>query len=318
MKILHKVESIPLNGNWRLKDSKKSIEIDLSVPRTVFEALLENNIIEDPFYGENEHEMRWVYESDWFYELEFDVEQHCLEHKKVLLCFKGLDTITEVSLNGENLGFTKNMFVRYDFSVKDKLKITDNKLIIKFMSPTMKAKEEIEKYGVALNTGYAAIPGVPYLRKAQYSFGWDWGPKLPDIGIWKSVELIGYDDIRIISIYPSTKFEYNKDPLKISSSEEISTLKVNRVKLFVEIELDSDLEDISVLNCQIKVKLTAPDNIVFAKEFFPKKKKEIIKFKIEKPFLWWTHDLGKPNLYEIEVSLLKNSIIDIKNQKIGS
>jgi beta-mannosidase len=317
MNILHKVENIPLNGNWRIKNSKKSIEINVSVPRTVFEALLENNNIEDPFYGENEDEMKWVYESDWFYELEFDVEHDFLEHKKVLLCFKGLDTIAEVNLNGENLGFTNNMFVRYDFSVKDKLKITGNKLIIKFMSPTMKAKEEMKKFGVLLNTGYAAIPGVPYLRKAQYSFGWDWGPKLPDIGIWKSAELIGYDDIRIMSIYPSTKFEYNKDPLKINSSEEISTLKVNRVKLFVEIEFDSDLEDISGLNCQIKVKLTAPDNIVLVKEFFPNNKKEIIKFKIEKPFLWWTHDLGKPNLYEIEVSLLKDSIIDIKKQKIG-
>ena len=191
---MKKVESISLNGNWILKNIKKSIEIPAQVPCTVFEVLLDNKVIEDPFYGVNEREMTWVYDSDWQYEKEFDIELDFLGHKNILLRFNGLDTITEVFLNGEFLGSTENMFMSYDFNIKSKLHDTGNKLLIKFKSPTKKAQENIEKYNISLITFSAAIPGVPYIRKAQYSFGWDWGPKLPDSGIWKSVELIGYDD----------------------------------------------------------------------------------------------------------------------------
>ncbi|GAH03687.1 unnamed protein product, partial [marine sediment metagenome] len=212
---MEKVKVLPLNNNWSLVNKKKSIEIPTEVPGSVFEALLDNNIIEDPFYGLREHEVSWVYESEWDYEMEFDLEPSFLEHKNILLRFYGLDTISEIILNDDILGFTDNMFTKYDFSVKSKLRCNRNSLIVKFKSPVLRAREEKEKRGSNLNTGYAAIPGVPYLRKAQYSFGWDWGPKLPDIGIWKPVELIGYDDLKIDSVYINQKLHYNKNPEKL-------------------------------------------------------------------------------------------------------
>ena len=317
VRILQKVEKISLDGTWVVKNLEKSIEVNGQVPGTVFEALLENNIIEDPFYGENEHEMKWVYESDWLYQIEFNVGRGFLEHKNILLRFNGLDTISELNLNGEIIGVTDNMFVKYDFEVKSKLKQTDNKLIINFKSPTKKSREDIEKYDVKLNTGYAAIPGVPYLRKAQYSFGWDWGPKLPDIGIWKSVELIGYDDVMFESIFPYANFEYNKDPLKVNNPEEFSMIEITSAKLFIEIEFALSNENISDLNHIIKAKLKAPNGEVFIKEIPLSKKKETLRFDIKNPFLWWTHDLGTPNLYQVEVTILKDEVIEVVTQHIG-
>ena len=143
--ITQKVEEISLGGTWILRNSEKSVEIDAQVPGTVFEALHENIIIEDPFYGENEHEMKWVFESNWSYEKEFNLDPEFLEHKHILLRFNGLDTIAEVTLNGEIIGSVNNMFVRYDFEVKSKLKLLENKLIINFKSPTAKSREYIEK-----------------------------------------------------------------------------------------------------------------------------------------------------------------------------
>ena len=317
LSISQKVEIVSLDGIWTLKNSDESIKIDAQVPGTVFEALLEKKIIADPFYGENEHEMKWVYESVWFYEIEFNLEPEFLEHKNFLLCFNGLDTIAEMILNDELVGFANNMFVRYDFEVNTKLKKTGNKLVIKFLSPTVKSREDTEKYGVMLNTGYAAIPGIPYLRKAQYSFGWDWGPKLPDIGIWKSVELIGYEDIRIVSIYPFTRFNYNKDRLKINKADENSTKELKSVKLFIEIEFSSKLEDISSLGFKIKIELETPNNEVLVKEIPLSIKREKIEFDIENPILWWTHDLGDPNLYKIKTSILKEDFVEIASLKIG-
>ncbi len=189
---MNKVEKISLNGAWNLKQDSKSIDITAQVPGSVFEALIENNIIEDPFYGENEHRVSWVYDSDWTYVTRFDVDSKFINHSRILLRFHGIDTLSEVYLNDELLGITENMFITHDFEVKNKLKAESNELKVILKSSTLRAKQEINKFGVNLNTGQASFPGIPYLRKAQYSFGWDWGPKLPDIAI-NSVEIIGYN-----------------------------------------------------------------------------------------------------------------------------
>ncbi|NVM46374.1 MAG: hypothetical protein HWN79_15805, partial [Candidatus Lokiarchaeota archaeon] len=312
-----KVEKKSLNEIWFLTNEQKAIEVLAEVPGTVFETLINNKIIEDPFYGLREHEVSWVYESGWDYKTEFDLSPDFLNHKHILLRFHGLDTISEIILNGENLGSTNNMFTRYDFKVKSRLKDKDNSLIIKFKSPTLTAREEKGKKGFDLNTGYAAIPGVPYLRKAQYSFGWDWGPKLPDIGIWKPVELFGYDDIRIDSFYVTQKLHYNKDVDNISDLREITDLGVMSADLLFEINLESDLSINEMEQYSLKVELKAPDSKITTKEISINNLILQAEFSLEYPYLWWSHDLGTPNLYDLSVTINKNGIIDSVKQKMG-
>ena len=272
---MKKVEKISLNGKWTLIHEQKSINIQAEVPGSVFEALIDNNIIENPFYGENEHKMSWVYDSDWIYETQFDVKPNILEHSKILLRFYGIDTISEVYLNGELLGSTENMFLTYDFEVKSKLKTGTNKLKIIIKSPTIKALEEIKKHSIKLTTGMAALPGVPYIRKAQYSFGWDWGPKLPDISIYP-VELIGYNEVKINSIYPIQTFKYNKNPLKIKNPEDISTICIDSVNLRLIFEFDTDTEDLEALAYNININLVAPDGNNISKIIALKSKNQYI------------------------------------------
>jgi len=114
---MKKVEKLSLNGIWKLRNEQRSINIETEVPGSVFEALINKDLIEDPFYGENEHKMSWVYDSDWIYETEFDVNPEFLEHSKIILRFYGIDTFSEVYLNDEFLGSTENMFLTYDFEV---------------------------------------------------------------------------------------------------------------------------------------------------------------------------------------------------------
>ncbi|MHA1671836.1 MAG: glycosyl hydrolase 2 galactose-binding domain-containing protein [Promethearchaeota archaeon] len=311
-----KVERISLAENWVLLNEKRGLNVPTEVPGSVFETLIDNEVIEDPFYGLREYDVSWVYESDWIYETEFDIEPRFLEHKVILLQFYGLDTISEVLLNGDNLGFTDNMFTKYDFNVKSKIKSKKNTITVKFKSPTIKAREEIEKRGINLNTGNVAIPGVPYLRKAQYSFGWDWGPKLPDIGIWKPVELLGYDNIKIESIYMTQKLHYNKKINKLSLNE-ITDLGVMSADLSIEMFLNSELPTDELNNYSLKVELIAPDGKTFTSEkniniLTPK-----VEFELEYPYLWWTHDLGTPNLYDFSVEISKDGIIDSISQKVG-
>ena len=63
------VEIVSLDGKWQLINDKKSINITTYVPGSVFESLIEQEIIKDPFYGLNEYNVEWVYESDWHYKI---------------------------------------------------------------------------------------------------------------------------------------------------------------------------------------------------------------------------------------------------------
>ena len=314
---MEKVEKITLSENWTLLHKEKGLNVPTEVPGSVFETLIDNEIIENPFYGLNEHKMSWVYESDWDYETEFDLEPSFLEHKVILLRFYGLDTVSEIILNGEPLGFTNNMFVRYDFNVKTKIKSKKNRLAVKFKSPTLKARTEIEKESINLNTGYAAIPGVPYLRKAQYSFGWDWGPKLPDLGIWKPVELIGYDSLQIDSVYITQKLHYSKTVNDLIELEEITDIGVMSADLSIKINLESDLPTTDLNNYSLEAELKAPDGKTFTSEKDVNSVSPKVEFKLEYPYLWWTHDLGTPNLYDLSITISKNGIIDSFQQKVG-
>jgi len=306
-----------LNGVWKLINKKKSLFIPAQVPGTVFEALLDNKIIEDPFYGLNEHDMKWVYESDWIFQYEFDLSAEFLKHKNIILCFNGIDTFASVYLNDKLIGYTKNMFVRYDFNVKNKLKKSQNILKIIINSPTKRAGEEIKKHGVNLNTGLTYIPGIPYLRKAQYSFGWDWGPKLPDIGIWQPVQLIGYDHIKIGSTYITQTFHYNLNPEEINVRDYMNKICVTDVEILIRIDLVADCKVTDLKDYKICLELISPDGNKIIKEKLINSLNLTFNININSPFLWWTHDLGNPDLYVLKIIIQQSQPIEIFKQKIG-
>ena len=322
MKILQAVENISLDGIWVLINEKKKIQAQCPVPGTVFEALINDKVIEDPFYGENEDKSSWVYNSDWQFEKEFEVNPEFLTHSKIILCFLGLDTLTEIKLNGDLLGSTNNMFRSYEFEVKSLLKQGKNKLSIKFHSPTNHALKEIIKNKYSLNTGYAGIPGVPYLRKAQYSFGWDWGPKLPDIGPWKSVFINGYDDIKIDSIHITQSLKYHNTKSLMENTHDISLPNVNSATIKIKIKFkfpvnkSQSIYSIMIsLNDTAKKKLTKEEDLELDLE-----DTYTIDLIIENPYLWWTHDLGEPNLYDLTIQIFdKNNdhAIEQNDLKIG-
>ena len=100
------------------------------------------------------------------------------------MVFNGLDTFSDIYLNGKLIQSTDNMFRKWTIPVKQNLKIGDNLLQIKFKSAVSVGKDLAQK--VRFTT-----PESPrsYVRKAQYQFGWDWGPRLVTAGIWKDVKL---------------------------------------------------------------------------------------------------------------------------------
>ncbi len=197
-----RLRRVSLSGRWRLEGTDPrgaAIDVSARVPGVVQWDLQRAGVIPDPFEGANEDAVKWVALQQWTYRLRFRASKQLIARRHVELVFEGLDTYAEVSLNGSVLGRTANMFVRHRFDVRKVLSAGENELKVTFLSPV----EE----GLKLHQERASVPLYeadgnprPYTRKAQYSYGWDWGPKITTSGIWRDVYIEAWDAARIESV----------------------------------------------------------------------------------------------------------------------
>ena len=169
---------------WTFKKSTDTNWLSAKIPGTVHTDLLANKLIPDPFFGANEKQLQWIENEDWQYQTTINLTKEELNHQNAILQFDGLDTFAEVTLNGTKILSANNMFRKWKVDVKKLLKIGQNKLEIKFESAVKKGKEEAKKLSYTL-------PGDEkiFTRKAQYHFGWDWGPRFVTAGIYKKIAL---------------------------------------------------------------------------------------------------------------------------------
>jgi len=185
--------SIELNKNWQFKNQKDLRWNKATVPGTVHTDLLANKIIADPFYGDNESRLQWIDKADWEYKTIFNVDANTFAKKNLELVFDGLDTYADVFLNGKLILQADNMFRGWPVNVRSIVKRTNNVLLIKFAS----AQNKVDSIAKARLPLILPDNNRVYVRKAQFQFGWDWGPKFVGCGIWKTIKLNGWNGVRI-------------------------------------------------------------------------------------------------------------------------
>lgn len=170
-----------------------------TVPGSVYHDLLAQGRIDDPFYRDNEDAALALMENDFVYACAFDVPETLLACDAVLLQCEGLDTLASLAINGVSLGETDNMHRTWDFDVKAALRAGTNEITIRFASPTKWIRAA---YAESPYEGSSdAMRGFVHLRKAHCMFGWDWGPRLPDCGIWRDIRLTGIQTARIDGVF---------------------------------------------------------------------------------------------------------------------
>jgi beta-mannosidase len=202
-----------IHQNWKfsLLDSSISLDtvlkkkistddwFDAVVPGTIHTDLINNHFIDDPFYADNEIMLQKINECNWVYQTEFNFVKSSA--RKINLVFEGLDTISEIFLNDVKLGDTDNMFLCYRYDVTNVLKQGNNKLKVIFHS-AVKYASQLEKGDI--EHSISSFSDRVYIRKAQYSFGWDWGPTFPTCGIWRNVFIEEFDEAIIGDVYFQT------------------------------------------------------------------------------------------------------------------
>jgi beta-mannosidase len=288
-----------LAGAWQFRRVGSSLPgaeewLPATVPGGVHTDLLAAGHIPDPFVGDNERRVQWVAEADWEYLREFAVTAEMLGLPHLWLVCDGLDTLATVSLNGRELGRTANMFRQYRWDVKPLLKTEGNELRISFESVV---KNAAQKQATRPLPGVSqAIPGGPYVRKAPCQFGWDWGPQLPPVGIWKDIRLEAFQSARLSEIH----------------------LRQFHVSGVVTVEARLAVENwIPGLSALLRV--TSPDGAArTVSAAIASATDNVLSLEIENPQLWWPSGLGDQPLYRVEVQLDRSgATLDGKTYHLG-
>ncbi|MFZ1786642.1 MAG: glycoside hydrolase family 2 protein [Ferruginibacter sp.] len=184
--------SYELNQNWQFKNQKEKKWYKATIPGTVHTDLLANNLIPDPFYRDNETRLQWIDKADWEYKTVFNIDSDLYSMEKVNMVFDGLDTYADVYLNGKLILQADNMFRGWTVDIKPFIKQSGNELLIKFYS----AQNKVDR--IAMSKLPLILPdnNRVYVRKAQFQFGWDWGPRFVGCGIWKEIRVAGWNGTR--------------------------------------------------------------------------------------------------------------------------
>ncbi|CCM04064.1 uncharacterized protein FIBRA_06223 [Fibroporia radiculosa] len=266
-------------------------------PTTVHVELLKHKKIPDPFIGLQEWDVQWIGEVPWAFKTQFNVSEVEVSAPNVDLVFDGLDTFATVILNGHQLLETDNQFISHRVPVKQYVKVGDNELLIKFASAFRKGRE-IEKAHTKYNLWNGDSSRL-HIRKAQYNYGWDWGPVLMTVGPWKPIVLEAYQ-ARITDI-----------DIRANVSEDLSA------NLDVNFVLSRDNHSIASVN------LKGPDGALVTGQNSIKisdsEAKARFKLSAGTYELWYPVGYGKQPQYtvEIEVADEHGAIIDHKTQKIA-
>jgi len=273
--------------NWLFNKQGETKKHIATIPGTVHTDLFANQLIPDPFFGANEKQLQWIENENWEYETTFLLSEKEISNENIELEFEGLDTYATVYINGKIVLEADNMFRKWIISAKNHLKKGKNHLKIVFQSAVQKGKEEAEKLSYTLPEKERV-----FVRKAQYQFGWDWGPRFVTAGVWKKVQLKFWNSAKIENIkYSQVELNDQKAILEFTTEIHVSEVKT------IQLKINEKSETFHLKKGTNKVKMH---------------------YEISNPKRWWCNGLGFPHQYEFYFSLEQSrKIIDNKELKIG-
>lgn len=297
--------NVSLHTGWQLKQRTSSVSLDedfrsgegwssATVPGTVQQDLLTQGRIPDPYFGLNEREVQWVGEADWLYRLNFTAGEALRLQEQVELHFGGLDTLCSMWLNGEELLRSENMFVPRTVDIKGHLLDGENALHLLFETVLDTGHVLEARHGrrAAWNGDKSRV----YIRKAQYHYGWDWGPVILTAGPWQPVTLRGFqariEDVHVPSeVTPDLQAAYV--PVQVTLVGTVNGLEV-------------------------EAELLGPNGEVLGRQTAPAHHRTDLAFELDRPQLWYPNGQGDHPLYSVRVTLQRSGqTLDGRTQRIG-
>ncbi len=285
---------VTLDGVWRMQKASGGEWLSAQIPGSLYSNFLLLRKMGDPFFGENEREALELSKEGCLFERSFVVAQTMLSHEKLFLRFDGIDTLASITLNGQLLGTADNMHRAWEYDVTGLIQAGENVLRVQIASPLQFL--ETQQKAFPLWGVDSTVPGYAHLRKAHYMFGWDWGPKLPDLGIWRPVSLIGCDVARLDDVH--IRQRHGADA--------------------VTLDITIEAKRFSEQHLRAEVTVTSPAGTKQCAAFALQGETGHAEIAIPDPALWWPNGYGEQPLYQVAVRLLSDGrILDEKTLRIG-
>lgn len=293
-----------IHENWNMRivgepDWRKAV-----VPGSVVADLSEAGVLPDPYYRDNEMQALDCMKNDFEYVSTFSVSKELLSSDEILLQFEGIDTVADIFLNGTQLSSVKNMHRTYTFPVTKLCRETDNELRVLFHSPTNYIKEAYKNDPV--DGCEECSSGFVHLRKAHYMFGWDWGPRIPDAGIWRPVKLLGVKKGRISQVTIHQEHEKKDTGTRVELFVSASVIMAGSTE---EVAFDT------LSGVKLRTKVTGPDGDNLLPQPVPMGEH----IGIFPAKLWWPNGSGEQPLYTVTVELTdeEGTVLDSVTKRIG-
>ncbi|XP_077996660.1 beta-mannosidase-like [Glandiceps talaboti] len=287
--------TLSLNGKWTITNG--SLTVDGAVPGSVHTALLDANKIKDPYYRFNDEAYRWIAWDDWTYTRTFTVSKDITSKSSVVLVTEGVDTIATVKVNGNVVGKTTNMFVKYVMDIKSAIKERENTISVAFQSALQYANQTNTAH-----SEYEVPPSCPppvqhgechpnFIRKQQCSFSWDWGPAFAPMGIWKNILIEAWDC--------ATLRDVSALAMKSQSNPKLWVVNVTG---YIDVANNEKVQGKAVDLMVSIPQLQTEHGISFI--VTPGKREAMtVVVNAAKAETWWPNGYGKQPLYDVIVSL---------------
>ena len=267
---------ITLNGEWRLHSSKYT-DLKAMMPGSVLSTLLAHGLIEDPFYRDNEETVRRCLYDNYTLTRQFSMTEEQLQ-KHNYLFLDGIDTIAKVFINDNHIIDLFDMHTRKRILLDNAILQEENEIRIEFSN----VYDYIENYPNKENFVTYAVthPNAPVIRKSHHMLGWDWGPDLADMGIYRDIYIL------------STKLGYLE-----SFRHECTFLPGDRVKIDVETHAVCCTPG----KMTVTLSLDADGTCMIVKQ--PLMEDGKISFLLENPKRWYPVGFGEPTLYDLSFEM---------------
>ncbi|KAL7274029.1 hypothetical protein RUND412_003089 [Rhizina undulata] len=277
-----------LNKNWEFRQLTEPITEYRPVsqfPTNIHLDLLYHGLVPDPFLGKNELDVQWVGETDWVYRTTFPTPK-IPSGGKCELYFEGLDTFARILVNSAVVAETDNMFLSHRIDVTKNLKeeAQENELVIIFKNAWAIGRSIVDEHPEHHWGCWNGDVSRLAVRKAQYHYGWDWGPKLLTCGPWRKVWLETFEN-RIEDIEITTTLDSTFSTAYVSITVELSSPLATSTSISLQIDTpDGKNLSCSYFEVTADARISAP-------------------IAIENPQLWYPHTYGDQPLYRLTATL---------------
>lgn len=284
---------------------KKDIEnagfeiIHAGVPGNFELDLMREGKIPDLFYSVNTLKAQELENLHVYYFTEFN----CEHPDEAVLRFEGIDTVSDIYVNGQKRLSTDNMFLPYE--VSDCFKEGINEVLVHIKPSCIESrKRTLPVSSNALEYSYPSL----YLRKAAYMFGWDIMPRIVSAGIWKEVKLLRKQKDKIKEVF----FATNAVDTENNSAD---------MRFYINAELDGDFStDYTV---KVHGECVGSDNSFdFQTKLWHNSFQK--SFTVKNCKFWYPRNYGEPHLYKTTVELYrkgepggKDTLCDVYELDIG-